>query len=224
MADLSHKTDGPSPLSKEGYDESLLPDFDHVFISEEDIQAFATALSAPDPSPSTDDLLGLLSPVVGHGHEGSFGGNSPISTREEDHSRSKNISRRTSFGGSSSIGGGSLFITAQNDWAPINPPQQKLGRSLRRGGRRRKREKKGKSDGMRTSDETREGYLYTLLKWPFLATVGAWMSGLGISYMWTRLYIWLYGEFSFFLRILVLRNHIRGLELGARANFFQSIL
>jgi hypothetical protein len=177
MADLSHKTDGPSPLSDEGYDESLLPDFDHDFISEEDIQAFSNALFAPDPSASTDDIR---SP--------SPGGQTPSGFRTPGGLKSPNTSSRTSLDiPKNKIGGGSsqssLFITAQNDWAPVTP--KKSGR--------RKEKKKGKRKQNRTRDETREGYLYTLLKWPLLAVVGAWVFGLGVSYMFTRLYIWLYG-------------------------------
>ena len=47
----------------------------------------------------------------------------------------------------------------------------------------------------RSSDETREGYLYTLLKWPLLWFVSVWVAGLGITYLYTRLYIWLYEHF-----------------------------
>lgn len=168
MADLSHKTDGPSPLSEEGYDESLLPDFDRQFVSEAHIQAFANALSAPDPSPSSDDLPahanGLTSP-----------------------------SRTSLDSGRSKIGGGpsqnSLFITAQNDWAPVTPTR------LSTKAKRRKDRKKGARPPRRSRDETREGYLYTLLKWPLLAIVSAWVVGLGASYLLTRLYIWLYEHF-----------------------------
>jgi hypothetical protein len=171
MADLSHKTDGPSPLSEEGYDESLLPDFNRQFVSEEHIQAFASALSAPDPSPSSDDLLsangltnGLTSP-----------------------SRASIDSGRTKIAGGPSQS--SLFITAQNDWAPVTPTR--LGAKVKRKGER----KKGERVPRRSRDETREGYLYTLLKWPMLGFVGAWVIGLGASYLLTRLYIWLYEHF-----------------------------
>ncbi|EHK99242.1 putative Patatin-like phospholipase domain-containing protein [Glarea lozoyensis 74030] len=54
--DLAKSTDGPEPYSEEGYDASLLPDFEHEFLSYEDVIAFANALSAPEQSPSTDDL------------------------------------------------------------------------------------------------------------------------------------------------------------------------
>ncbi len=169
MADLRKATDGPSPTSREGYDESLLPDFNTEFLSEEDLQAFAQALSAPDPSPSTDDLLGtngLNSPVAGsRASIDSFS-----KTRQNPASSSQQ----------------SLFITAQHDWAPVN----KRVKPTRRKGEKRKRR-----PPRRSKDETREGYLYTLLKWPFLALVSTWVAGLGISYMWTRLYIWLYEHF-----------------------------
>jgi len=171
MADFNKATDGPSPLSAEGYDESLLPDFDRCFISEADLAAFASALSAPDPSPSTDDLLGSLSSLTSP---------SPISRVNSDSLR---LGDRVNKLASSSQQ--SLFITAQNDWAPVN----------KRIKTRRKGEKRKRKPPRRSRDETREGYLYTLLKWPMLLIVSAWVGGLGISYMWTRLYIWLYEHF-----------------------------
>ena len=182
MADLRHSTDGPSPLSQEGYDESLLPDFNREFISEVHLQAFANALSAPEHSPPTDDLF---SPTLS---------NSPF-TRSPSVSQQNGAASpsRTSIDSTrGKIGGGpsqsSLFITAQNDWAPVNP--KKLGGKGRRGSK-----KKGGRVSRRSRDETREGYLYTLLKWPMLGIVGAWVIGLGASYLLTRLYIWLYGTY-----------------------------
>lgn len=162
MADFSKASNGPAPNSEEGYDSSLLPDYDYDFLSDEDLHAFANALSAPDPSPSSDDLL---SPSI-----------------------SSSDGRRTSaIIGDGSKSRESLFITAQNDWAPVNPPRKEKRKGDKVKGRSRKQR--------RSRDETREGYLYTLLKWPFLGVVGAWVIGLGISYMFTRLYIWLYEHF-----------------------------
>ena len=57
MADPSKTTDGPSVSSREAWDYTSLPDFDNDFYSEDDILAFASALSAPDISPSEDNLL-----------------------------------------------------------------------------------------------------------------------------------------------------------------------
>jgi len=162
MADLSHQTDGPSPLSEEGYDESLLPDYNREFISEEDLEAFSNALSAPDPSPSTEDLR------------------SPSPNGLRSPSRWILDTTRRQLGREPSQN--SLFITAQNDWAPVTPIRKK-----------KEKKKKRKRRQNRTQDETREGYLYTLLKWPLLGVVGAWVLGLGASYILTRLYIWLYG-------------------------------
>lgn len=172
MADLRHSTDGPSPLSSEGYDTSLLPDYDREFLSADHLQAFANALSAPDPSPSTDDLL---SPTPTPSGRGSF-----------DSGRSR--SRPQSVVGEGAKSRESLFITAQNDWAPVTPVR--TGKRKSTNGKIKRRRKK-----QRSSDETREGYLYALLKWPMLAMVSAWIAGLGVSYLFTRLYIWLYEHF-----------------------------
>ena len=179
MADLRHSTDGPSPLAQEGYDEDLLPDFKREFLSEEHLKAFAQALSAPDPSPSTDDLLSPTQSSTSFARSPAVSQNSIASA-----SRTSLDSTRGKIGATASQS--SLFITAQNDWAPVNP--KKLGRGRRRGDR-----KKSLKTPRRTRDETREGYLYTLLKWPLLGIVSAWVAGLGFSYLMTRLYIWLYG-------------------------------
>ncbi|TVY23497.1 Patatin-like phospholipase domain-containing protein [Lachnellula hyalina] len=162
MADLSKSSNGPTPRSEEGYDPSLLPDFDHDFLSDEDLQAFANALSAPDPSPSSDNLL---SPAV----------------------TATNSRRASTTPGDGSKSRESLFISAQNDWAPVIPPRKEKRRGDKVKGRVRKQR--------RNRDETREGHLYTLLKWPFLGVVGAWVLGLATTYLLTRLYIWLYEHF-----------------------------
>ena len=180
MADLRHSTDGPSPFSEEGYDENLLPDFKREFLSEAHLQAFAQALSAPDPSPSTDDLISPTQSTSSFTRSPSVSQNGVASP-----SRTRLDSTRGKTGHSASQS--SLFITAQNDWAPVNP--KKLGGK----GRRRGDKKKGSRTPRRSRDETREGYLYSLLKWPLLGIVSAWVAGLGVSYLLTRLYIWLYG-------------------------------
>ncbi|KAH8663523.1 acyl transferase/acyl hydrolase/lysophospholipase [Tricladium varicosporioides] len=172
MADIDKKTDGPRPHSQQGFDTSLLPDFDREFLSDEHLKAFASALSAPEPSPSTDDLLSTATSLAGSERRGSTAllGETPNSKSRE-----------------------SLFITAQNDWAPVNPPahRHKKGRGSGRGDKVKGRSRKKR----RSTDETREGYLYTLLKYPFLLIVSLWVFGLGASYLLTRLYIWLYEHF-----------------------------
>jgi hypothetical protein len=81
----------------------------------------------------------------------------------------------------------SVFITAQNDWAPVHNKTKPS---------RRKSERSGDGRLMRRSvDESREGSLYHILKWPLFFFVGLWIVGLAMSYLWTRFYIWTYEHF-----------------------------
>lgn len=134
MADLSKSTDGPSPLSQDGYDLSTLPDYDTDFVNDDDFAKFENALHAPDPSPSSDSLSSIQTPKK------------------------------------------SVFITALNDWRPVH---QRVRKKKRRQPRR-------------GNDETREGFVYSLLKWPLLCTVFTWLFVLGLMYLLTRVYIYLY--------------------------------
>ncbi|KAL4884514.1 acyl transferase/acyl hydrolase/lysophospholipase [Aspergillus karnatakaensis] len=72
-------------------------------------------------------------------------------------------------------------LIALNDWRPV---YQRV-----RGRRGRK-----KRAPRRTTDETREGVLYTVLKWPFLFIVLGWITFLGVGYALTRIYIFLYEQ------------------------------
>lgn len=67
-------------------------------------------------------------------------------------------------------------VTALNDWKPVH---QKVRKS-----RQRKK--------ARTKDETREGFVYALLRYPILLGVLGWIIFLFIVYNVTRLYIYLY--------------------------------
>lgn len=69
-------------------------------------------------------------------------------------------------------------LVAINDWGPINQRVRKPNNGKQR----------------RTKDETREGVLYSILKWPFLLTVFAWIVLLSVVYTLTRLYIFLYEQ------------------------------
>lgn len=71
-------------------------------------------------------------------------------------------------------------LVAINDWRPINQRVRKTH------GRR--------ETPKRSKDETREGVLYTVLKWPFLFTVFAWIAVLGCGYVLVRVYILLYEQ------------------------------
>lgn len=164
----------------EAFDHTQLPDADVDFLTPEDVEAFAQALAAPDPiSQNNDDGSILKSPTLRSGSsmnlevpsrpDGSFSGGSGSATAR--------ISERNRHGSQ-----GSLLISAQNDWAPVN---EKIG----------KRRKKNRKALGRSVDEAREGYLYTLLRWPFLLGTLTWILGLGIAYLSTRLYVWGYEYF-----------------------------
>ena len=74
-------------------------------------------------------------------------------------------------------------VTAINDWRPIHQHVR------RRGARARKKKPK------RGKDETREGFVYNILKWPLLLLVLGWIIVLAVSYFATRLYVYGYEHF-----------------------------
>ncbi|KAK0711192.1 hypothetical protein B0H67DRAFT_540501 [Lasiosphaeris hirsuta] len=207
----------------EAFDWSRLPDFDTNFLPAEHLEAFIQALSAPDPGPqSPDDGSSSV-------HLGSPGGflrqNSASSSfdilgraaaaREDDSPQAVAAAADAAVPGARpgpsqnhprqlSRSNSSLFITAQNDWAPVHEKVIGSGTSSAKRRRHRGEGKKRRRTprlpletlvGSRSKDETREGYLYSLLKWPFLLIVGAWIGGLGIAYLATRFYIYVYEQF-----------------------------
>ena len=74
-------------------------------------------------------------------------------------------------------------VIALNDWRPIHQ------RVRPRGARARKKKPK------RSKDETGEGFVYNILKWPLLLLVLSWITVLAISYLATRLYVYGYEHF-----------------------------
>ncbi|KAI1952077.1 hypothetical protein LOZ12_004027 [Ophidiomyces ophidiicola] len=103
-----------------------------------------------------------------------------------------------------------LSLVAINDWRPIHQRVRKSGKTRRA--------------PRRTKDETREGFVYTLLKWPFLLFIMFWIIILGILYLLTRLYIWLYeqlfawtGERQRLRRALRLTNTYKQWKHAAKA-------
>ncbi len=174
-----NKRDRNYGYAPESFDYTRLPDIDRQFLSAEHLAAFAQALSTPEPTPTPDDALtsSVRSPA-------------DTSSASPDYARSGSVASVDTVGlpGSATHSNGaqsSMFITAQNDWAPVNERIKH--------GRRHKRKKI--SIGGRTIDETREGYLYGLLKWPFLFSVVLWILGLGAAYLLTRFYIFLYEHY-----------------------------
>lgn len=71
-------------------------------------------------------------------------------------------------------------LVALNDWRPVH---QRVRKTRPRG--RRKKPK-------RSQDETREGFVYNILKWPFLFIVLGWILALCVAYLVTRLYVGAY--------------------------------
>jgi len=163
----------------ESYDYTRLPDIDRQFLPAEHLAAFANALSAPDPTPAPDDAL-----------TSAVRSSIDRSSINLDYTASGSTASLETIGQTEPVTGsngahGSTFISARNDWAPVNHRVKSE--------RNRKKKKKAKL-GSRTVDETREGYLYTLLKWPFLIFVLLCIIGLSITYILTRTYIFLYEQ------------------------------
>ncbi|KAI0847793.1 patatin-like phospholipase domain-containing protein [Daldinia vernicosa] len=163
----------------EAFDYTRLPDFDREFLPPEHLAAFAAALNAPDPNHASDDTASPKSPTTRS--TGSLELTRSGSVASADTTAPLSEGAATQNGSQ-----GGMFITAQNDWAPVNEKVSKHGR---------KKKRKKTMLGRRTVDETREGYLYGLLKWPFLFFVGMWIIGLAASYLWTRFYIFVYEYF-----------------------------
>ncbi|KAK3322366.1 hypothetical protein B0H66DRAFT_200605 [Apodospora peruviana] len=185
----------------ETFDWSRLPDADTNFLSAEDLDAFIQALAAPDPIQSPDDAsMRLGSPGLQHSSSnlGSFSRQSSIGPSEGDDASKARTAAASAADVSAPVPprsasrSSSMFIAAQNDWAPVH---EKVRRKHNRSQRRRRGTPLKSIVGTRSKDETREGYLYNLLKWPFLLIVGTWIIGLAIAYLATRGYIYLYEQF-----------------------------
>lgn len=186
----------------EAFDPSLLPDVEVDFLNADDLEAFERALQAPDPLQSpTDETASFRSP---------FRVDSPSLTKR--HSQADNppeddtaaaVAAAANAASGEPLPATPTFITAQNDWAPVN--SKVYGRKR---GSKKHQKSSGSSGssgtngpvsdrllGTRTKDETREGYFYQLAKWPLLFFVFAWLAGLGVAYLSTRWYIWVYEQF-----------------------------
>ncbi|CAF9941142.1 hypothetical protein IMSHALPRED_002444 [Imshaugia aleurites] len=70
-------------------------------------------------------------------------------------------------------------VVALNDWRPVHQ-------------RVKQKRTKPRKKARRTTDETREGFVYIILKWPLLLVVSSWILFLACSYLITRLYIYGY--------------------------------
>jgi predicted acylesterase/phospholipase RssA len=73
-------------------------------------------------------------------------------------------------------------VIALNDWRPVYQKVRRKSRSLRK-------------TPKRSTDETREGFVYSILKYPLLFLVFGWIIFLFVAYNVTRLYIYAYEHF-----------------------------
>ncbi|GAO13181.1 uncharacterized protein UV8b_03588 [Ustilaginoidea virens] len=200
------------------FDASALPDAGHEFLGPEDLAAFERALQAPDPlqSPSDDVTSGIRSPMstcssvhlTKRDSQASVSGDADDADDDDGDDDGDGHARTDAIAAAAAAAGGGLpepaearrqgtFFTAQNDWAPVSPRFYKRRPRLSRARRRRKGASKAVEGllGTRTKDETREGYLYQLFKWPLLLFVFAWLGGLALAYLSTRWYIWVFEHF-----------------------------
>ncbi|KAL1882002.1 hypothetical protein VTK73DRAFT_2984 [Phialemonium thermophilum] len=216
MAKPVNMTANTYGFQPEAFDYGSLPDADTNFMPSEHVEAFIRALSVPDDTAVASNHQSSTVPPRSAASPGATretrrkshydGEDDPQAVAAEAAAAAADVAAPGATGqptGGSNGGGdprnrsisrhGSLFITAANDWAPV---YEKVQRSGRRSRRRRAgvaaRTAAETMLGRRSKDETREGYLYGLLKWPFLLIVGAWIIGLSVAYLATRLYIWLY--------------------------------
>ena len=68
-------------------------------------------------------------------------------------------------------------ISSPNEWQPVHSRTR------------------GRKNSKRSKDETREGYVYNILKWPLFLLVLIWILALGLSYFILRLYVWGYERY-----------------------------
>jgi hypothetical protein len=208
---MSHPIDIPSRtygFPKSAFDPSRLPDVDTNFLPAEHLEAFIQALLAPDPIQSATEYGASPSSPTGLLSRSSF------DVRDNNNNDDAQAVAAQAAAAAADVtapgaprpqapqhrssGQQGMFITAANDWAPVHERVKgKRGKKRRAGGGGSGRARKTVEAvvGKRSKDETREGYLYGVLKWPFLLIVGAWILGLGVAYLATRLYIWLYEHF-----------------------------
>ncbi|PKS10281.1 hypothetical protein jhhlp_002032 [Lomentospora prolificans] len=180
-------SDSKYGFSRESFDPSTIPAISEDFSDPEGIEAFANALQAPDfhspadepTSPSTTSFTTIRSPRLTSedSQENDTLASASGNATSPDFRQTLSLTQQPP-----------VFISAQNDWAPVHE-------KIKKPQRRRNRPPPVHSLlGERTKDETREGYLYNLLKWPLLLGVAGILALEWISYLFTRLYIYLYEQ------------------------------
>lgn len=179
----------------EAFDPSTVPEIAKDYPDPEGLLAFAKALDAPNRSPSN----GITSPSstsFARSPRLSEAGDSVSDLLSADGRAASIPDIRQSI--SLTQQQPSIFISAQNDWAPVNKKVRKPSRSAdSHQGRHGKKASASPTRallGERTKDETREGILYTLFKWPLFLTVASVVIFEWVCYLFTRVYIWLYEQ------------------------------
>jgi len=192
----------------EAFDWTRLPDVDTDFLPPEHLEAFVQALTAPEPvhSPgeslhqSPKSLSSLDNNRLSNSHDtpqAAAAAAAAIASAEVPAAPPRSPSSPNS--------GGSMFITSRSPWATVRERVIGGGSSSRRGGKRRtsyrtggasnsRKKRKKKLVGGRSKDETREGYLYSLLKLPLLLLSCTVILGESIAYLVTRFYVYLYEQ------------------------------
>ena len=180
------------------FDPSNLPDVDRQFIDPDDLAAFERALQAPDPLQGTsDETAGVKSPrSVSSVNLTKRNSHTAYDEDDDDFEQASLVAASAGAAGGDLVSptpSQGTFITAQHDWAPVNSEVYRAGRKSKK--RKKGFKAEGSLLGTRTKDETREGYLYQLSKWPLLFFVFGWLGALSLAYFFTRWYIFAYEHF-----------------------------
>ncbi|BFZ64433.1 hypothetical protein YB2330_005579 [Saitoella coloradoensis] len=81
------------------------------------------------------------------------------------------------------------FITALHDWAPV---RQQVPKSKEKESSSTKKKAKGRKRSSSIKDETREGVVYPIMRWPLLIGISLYVQFLACLYLLIRLYINIY--------------------------------
>ncbi|KKA26820.1 hypothetical protein TD95_000760 [Thielaviopsis punctulata] len=179
------------------FDSSTIPDIDTDFCNPAHMDAFEQALNAPDallsPTLSANDLRPSSPDTLRHPSSAGFSlsptspsssyiGSPPAVFSGPDYA-SPQLPVQTK----------ALFFAARSDWAPVNEKVKKPAGAKAKP----KKEKRAplRLQGQRTTDETREGIFYSLLKWPLFFGVFSVLAFEWFAYLLTRFYIWWYENF-----------------------------
>ncbi|RDA92438.1 hypothetical protein CP533_6451 [Ophiocordyceps camponoti-saundersi (nom. inval.)] len=194
----------------EAFEPSRLPDINTEWVHPDDFKAFAKALAEPDylPAPSHDE-------------------ESPPTLKQPQPSNrpainTSAITKRFSVAvhnftdDASAVAAAARAATGSDPQPPMQSGLVNTNKSFSKAKDESKTYRKDKfngkcgvNDNTRSKDETGEGIIYQITKWPLLFYTLAWLTGLSICYFITRTYIKAYEAF-------VLRGNQRKLRKNMR--------